>query len=86
MCNVWEIEQLHTGFRWEGLRETDHLVCPGVDGRIILKRIFKKWSRVECIRLNWLRIGTGVLSACERRNELSGSMKCGEFLEYLKTC
>ena len=28
---------------------------------------------------NWLRIGTGV-DACEYGNELSGSIKCGEFL------
>jgi hypothetical protein len=36
--------EVHTGFLWGGLRESDHLVDPGVDGRIILKRIFKKWG------------------------------------------
>ena len=31
-------------FWWGNLRERDHLVDPGVDGRIILRRIFRKWD------------------------------------------
>jgi len=37
----------------------DHLKEAGVDGRIILKLMLKKWDREECVGLLWLRIGTG---------------------------
>jgi hypothetical protein len=37
----------------------DHLVDPGVDGRIILRRIIRKWDVGICIGLSWLRIEIG---------------------------
>ena len=35
---------MYTGFWWENLRERDHLENPGVDERIILRWIFRKWN------------------------------------------
>jgi hypothetical protein len=46
-------------FRWENLRERDHWGDPDVDGRIILRRILRKWDVGVWTGLNWLRIGTG---------------------------
>jgi hypothetical protein len=35
---------VHTGFWWKNPKEGDHLKDLGVDGRIILNWIFKKWN------------------------------------------
>jgi len=40
------------------LYERDHLGDPGVDGRIILRWIFRKWDVGVWTGWNWLRIGT----------------------------
>jgi hypothetical protein len=37
----------------------DHLEDSGVDGRIKLRWIFRKWNRVAWTGLIWLTIGTG---------------------------
>jgi hypothetical protein len=42
--HVARMGEVHTGFWWGDLREGDHLEDPGIDGRIILKWIFKKWD------------------------------------------
>jgi hypothetical protein len=35
---------VHVGVWWDSLRERDHLEGVGIDGRIILKWIFKQWG------------------------------------------
>jgi hypothetical protein len=50
---------VHKGFWWGHLRKGDHLEDPGVDGRTVLKWIFKKWARGPWTGLIWLRIATG---------------------------
>jgi len=50
--------EAYAGFRWKHLRERDHLEDPGVDWRIILRWIFRKWDVEAWARSSWLRIGT----------------------------
>jgi hypothetical protein len=45
-----------TGFWWENLEERDHWGDPGVDGRIILRRIFRKRNMGVWTGLSWLRV------------------------------
>jgi hypothetical protein len=42
MWKVWGRREVHTGFRREDLRERDHSVGRGVDGKKILRCVFKK--------------------------------------------
>jgi hypothetical protein len=59
---------VHTGFWWEDLREGDHLGDPGVDGRIILKWIFKvsdggiDWIKLAQDRDGWWALVNAVIN------------------------
>jgi hypothetical protein len=61
---------------WGDLRERDQWGDPDVDGRIILRWIFRKWG------LDGVGSEYGqVAGNCEYGNEPSGSIICGEFLD-----
>jgi hypothetical protein len=56
---VWGRGEACTGFWWENLRERDQWVDPGIDGRIIIRQIFRKWDVGVWSGFSWLRIETG---------------------------
>ena len=59
MWHVWGTEEVRTG-DWRGeLRERDNMEDLDVDGKMILKCIFRKWDGQAWTGLIWLRIGTG---------------------------
>jgi len=45
-------------FWYRELKERDHSEDAGVDGKIILRRIFMRWVGGAWTGLIWLRIGT----------------------------
>ena len=61
MWHVWDTERVLTGFWWGDLRERerDHLEDPGIDRRITLQWIFKKWYGKAWNGLMCRRVGTG---------------------------
>jgi hypothetical protein len=42
MEQVWGREEAYTGFWWRNLKERDHFGDPGLDGRVLLRWIFRK--------------------------------------------
>jgi hypothetical protein len=46
---------VYTEFWWGILRERDHLEDPGIDGRIILRWIFRKWDG----GMDWFALAQG---------------------------
>jgi hypothetical protein len=76
--------EVHTGFWWENLRERDNFEDPGIDGRIILRWIFRKWYVTAWTGSMWLRQGQ-VTGSCGCGNKPSGSIKYEKFLDQLRT-
>jgi hypothetical protein len=61
------------------MKGRDHWGDRSVDGRIILSLIFRKWDVWLWTELSWLRIE--LADTCECGIKLSGSIKCGKFLD-----
>ena len=49
----------YLGFWLGNIRERDHLAEPGIDGRTIIRWIFRKWDVGVWTGSSWLRIRTG---------------------------
>jgi len=60
MYNVWGRGQVYRGFWWRNLREKDNLEVQGLDERIKVRWIFRKWDGGTGTGLIWLSTGTGV--------------------------
>ena len=58
----------YAGFSWGNLKERDHLGDTGVDGRIILREIFRKrdvgcgWIELAQDRERWRALVTAVMN------------------------
>jgi hypothetical protein len=69
---------MHKIFWLGNLKGRDHSKDPGIDRRIILEWILG--NRVGRCGLEASGSGYGLMAgSCERGNEPSGSIKCGEF-------
>jgi hypothetical protein len=77
MQRVWRRREAYTGFWWGNMRDRGHLGDPDVDGKILLRWIFRIWDVGVWTGSSWLRIGVG---GREGDNEPPRSIKCGEYL------
>jgi hypothetical protein len=58
-CSMDGRREVCTGFWWGNLRKRDHCGDPGIDGRIMLTLILRKWDVGVWTGLGWLKIKTG---------------------------
>jgi len=59
MRGTWWREKAYTGIWWGNLRERGYFGDQGIDGRIILKWIFRKFDVGVWSESSWFRIRTG---------------------------
>jgi len=53
---AWGKWETYTEFWWGSTNERHHLEDPAVNGRIILRCIFRKWDVGACTESRWFRI------------------------------
>jgi hypothetical protein len=51
------IVKVYTAVWWENLKEKDHLEDPGLDAKIVLRLIFRKWGVRACTGTNVVQGG-----------------------------
>jgi len=56
---MYAVREVQIGFWWGELRLRNNLEDLDVDGRIILRWIFREWDMRVWTGSSWLRIGTG---------------------------
>jgi hypothetical protein len=84
MWRVWGRIEVCTGCWWGSLKEKGHWGDQDVNGRIILRWIFRKLVGVVGTGWSWLRIGTGGGHLWGYSEGLSGSINAGNFLTSCK--
>ena len=84
LLHMWERRGVRVRYRVlvEKPEERDQLGDPGVDGKIILRWIFRKWDVEVRTESSWLMIGTGG-GHLWMRQWTFGFHKYGEFLDQL---
>jgi hypothetical protein len=65
---------------WGNLKERARLEDLGIDGRILLRWIFRKWDGGHGLDSSGSGKGQ-VAGTCNCSNEPSSSIKCGKFLD-----
>jgi hypothetical protein len=68
---------VYAWFWWGNARESDHLEDPGIDGKIILRWIFRNW---EGGGLDWFDLAQGRDSRRTLVNEVTVPQNAGNFL------
>jgi len=65
-CRAYGKKKVVYRIWWRNLMETEHFEDTEVDGRIILRGMFRKWDVGVWTGLIWLRVWTGGGHMCMR--------------------